>query len=262
MESYFAYLSKEVREIILSYLDYTSLDNYNSAYGGWDPEELAPYSYDILNVFKIKYPYVFSKLNLKRNISTDILGFEYDVNEDLFMDYLIIGRGYPELEEYMITGNGNYEKLDILLKTLVLGGDLGFNKDILTQFWVDITRKLYPRLTIELNEMRIKDGGLNEDDFIIMLNTLEGEMFNGFIKDITNFDINNFFEIDDYLPGFLYDSAILYNTITHKDMSDKTFGKLYALYLIMILKYYTNNGLPMNSEISRWLLSYIHRNLS
>lgn len=38
MDSYFAYLSKELRKIILSYVDYHSLDNYDQAYSSYSPE--------------------------------------------------------------------------------------------------------------------------------------------------------------------------------------------------------------------------------
>jgi hypothetical protein len=260
MVSYFAYLSPEIREIILSYLDYTSLDNYNEVHGGNNSEELKSVGYDILNLFKLRYPYLLDILKLKRRIGIDGYGYEYDKNADIFLNYLKIGSCDLDLEKYFTTGRGDYKNLYDKLEKFIKSRDWDYLREELMIIWVDVTKKIYPRLVVELNKWNIKDYELSERDFIIMFNKLEYMTFDEFIKNISVFNINNYTELDDWLPGYIsYNSEIYERTFDYLKSDD--FEKLYALYLAMILRYYYNLGIDINEENENWLLGYVRRHL-
>ena len=77
--SYLGYIPVEIREIILSYLDYESFINYKYTY---EPDLYKEFDYGILNIFKLKYPYLFNNPNFREKM------YLVDTDRQIFLSYL------------------------------------------------------------------------------------------------------------------------------------------------------------------------------
>lgn len=154
----------------------------------------------------------------------------------------------------MTNGKGGFFHLFLSLQDIIT-----FSTDICTEgiaikLWVDVTKKIYPGILVQLTNFDVKKYGINIDNFIIMYNNLGNEGFEGFISASKNrsvFDINSFVNI----PSTLNFLTFIFST--YGIMKNITFEKVYSIYLVSILTYYRCEGMSVDITVKDSILEFI-----
>ena len=271
--TYFYSIPSDIADIVVSKLKYRDFDNFMDSGATTVPKELI--KFNISNIFKLKFPYLFGLLSselskLKRQVSTDDLGFIIDETWELFDNYLkaseLPSSELPldifDFKSYF--ESGTIDKLGLIDKLVDIiqedsRGRYGLN---LIPILKAELGGLYPNIEPMLKQYELKNE-IDADEIYILLAILLGEMttrshgsfFRLFFTGDPRFDLNSLNMDEDDVSGLKGDFDQMFSMGSRNE-----FEPLYSIVLNFMLKLEQKKGKFIYKVILDWIENYLRDN--